>query len=69
MTNLETGVGRGAGRPVAEISRPFEFEKYVQRALYVAGWVGLVVALVLWRRTPATRTPHRKNMKIHSAFN
>ena len=44
MTNLEARPRQYEGSPVAAAARPFEFEKYVQLALYVAGWVGLIVA-------------------------
>jgi iron(III) transport system permease protein len=45
MTNLEARPRQHEGSPIAAAAaRPFEFEKYVQLALYVAGWVALIVA-------------------------
>jgi len=44
MTKLEARPRRHEGNPVAAAVRPLEFERYVQLALYVAGWVALIVA-------------------------
>ena len=44
MTNLEVRPRQNEGGPVAAIARKSEYERYVQLALYVAGWVALIVA-------------------------